>query len=118
MVAVLVFSHTRGGLEHRTMASPNTRVELTRDSRMSFRFREVYRQLTDFPVKLTTTAAPSSSCCQAPMVLAFQPISRTAEVTSFGWRVNMTISHPRFTKYAARAHPKKPDPPARMIRFI
>ena len=38
-VAVLAFSHTRGGSGQRAITSPNTRVAFTRDSMISFRFR-------------------------------------------------------------------------------
>src|SRR5207245_8670885 len=55
MVAVLALSQTGGGLLQRAIASPSTRVESTRDSRISRRLRSLYRQFTDRPARLITT---------------------------------------------------------------
>src|SRR5229473_1095534 len=65
MVAVLALSQSGGGVLQRAIASPSTRVESTRDSRISRRFCSLYRQFTDRPARLINARAPSSSLAQS-----------------------------------------------------
>src|SRR2546425_5662984 len=75
MVAVLAFSQTAGGVLQRAMASPSTRVEPTRDSRISRLLRALYRQFTDRPARLTSTpgtvefSCPVAECAPVPLYL-------------------------------------------------
>src|SRR5207249_6717259 len=92
IVAVHAFSHTRGGRLQRAIASPNTRVESTRDSRISRRLRSLYRQFTDRPERLISARAPSSSSFQLSSVLPSHWIWRIAPAAGGGERVSTTTS--------------------------
>ena len=117
-VAELALNHARGGFAHRATASPTARVDSTRDAMMSCRFFAVYRQSTERPVRLTTNSAPSSSRVQSPSVRASHATSRTPSTRDFGERVSTTTSQPSARKCFARAPPRKPEPPARIIFFM
>src|SRR2546422_10088234 len=118
MVAVLAFSQTPGGVLQPTIASPSTRVESTRDSRISRRLRALYRQFTDRPARLIIARAPSSSLAQSPSV---RPSHRTLRIdcaVARGDRVKTTISLFPETSLSVSKRPMKPLPPATTMRFV
>src|SRR5947209_6510686 len=113
MVAVDACSQTRGGRLAPAIASPTTRVDRRRDSRISRRFCGVYRQLTLRPARLMTTSAPSSSAVQSPSVSASHAAVRHgAEV---GLRLRTTTPCPPARKCRARIVPTCPEPPGMTI---
>src|SRR6266852_7612121 len=118
MVAVLALSQTGGGVLHRATASPSTRVESTRDSRISRRFRSLYLQFTDLPERLIRARAPSSSLAQSPSVRPSHPTRRIDCAVGPGDRVRTTISLFPETSDSVSKRPMKPLPPAIMMRFF
>ena len=74
------------------IACPTTRVDNTRDCRISSRFAAVYRQLTLRPARLITTSQPSISRCQLPRVAPSQATTRHGRTS--GRRLKTTTSWP------------------------
>jgi hypothetical protein len=61
MCAVLIWTQERGRFRASPIARPISRVESTRDRKMSSRFSGVFTQSTLRPMRLTTAAAPSTT---------------------------------------------------------
>src|ERR1700722_7291174 len=112
MVAVLALSQVGGGWAHPAMASPKTRVESTRDSRINRRLAALYRQFTERPVRLMTAAAPSNSCRHGPKVRASQAMFLEGP-SACGERLRTVMSYPWAFSERAKRRPNKPLPPAR-----
>src|SRR3954469_18821335 len=109
MVAVLAWSHTRGGLEAYAIASPTTRVESSRDVRINSRFDCVYRQSTLRPARLITTSAPSNSSAHSFRVRPSH--AKTRHGAGLGLRLNTTTSCPATWNAFERTVPDLPLPP-------
>src|SRR2546422_6392777 len=118
MVAVLALSQTGGGASERAMASPSTRVEFTRDSRISRRLRSLYRQFTDRPARLIRAGAPSTSLVQSPSVRPSHTTWRIDCSVVRGVRVRTTTSLFPGTSVSVSKLQMKPFPPATTMRFL
>src|SRR5206468_12833113 len=116
MVAVLAWNHALGGVETPRIASPITRVERTRDSRISARFLRSYRQLTLRPARLMTASAPLSSCVQSPNVWASHCTTRHG--ARRGFRLRTITSWASACRARARTLPTWPEPPGITIFIL
>ena len=86
------FSHSFGGVLQAWTASPNARVDSIREDRNSFCSEGVKRVCMDFPVRLISTSADSSSSIQSPACLASHCLFLTLPFDMEADRLRMTTS--------------------------
>ena len=92
-------------------ASPKTRVDSTRDLRISSWWSGVLMQLTLRPARLIKPTAPPNSCRQDPRVRPSHAKCRHEPVTFGLLRDTITTEAPRAARWCAREMPRKPLPP-------
>jgi hypothetical protein len=113
MVAVLALIHKPGGRCSLLMASPRSSVLRIRDSRISRRFRALYRQLTLRPARLITTSASSSSLVQS----SSSPFHETTRQGATAPVRDRTVTaSPLACERAAMIRPRCPAPPGITMR--
>ena len=115
MWAVDICTQIFGGFATARSACPSTRVDSTRDRRISSLCSGVLMQSTVRPVKFTKAVAPSRQPDQSPRVRASQR-SRFRGVSAEACRESRITSQPACSRCCARFKPRKPVPPAMTIR--
>ena len=109
MVAVLALIHKRGGRCNLLIASPRSSVLRIRDSRISRRFRALYRQLTLRPARLITASASSNSLVQSSR---FSPSHETTcQGATTPLRDRTVTASPSACRCPATILPRCPAPP-------
>jgi hypothetical protein len=109
MVPVLVLTHKRGGRCNLLMASPRSSVLRIRDSRISRRFRALYRQLTLRPARLITASASSNSLIQSSR--SSPSHETTCQGATTPLRERTVTASPFACRCLATIRPRCPAPP-------